>query len=58
MSNWEKVEREKTEYTKVDRTEKGWLSGPWFFDWFSGVFKGIWIKVNKEISGWNKVTRE
>jgi len=58
MSNWEKVEREKTEYTKVDRTEKGWFGGPWFFDWFSGVFKGIWIKVNKEISGWNKVTRE
>ena len=58
MTEWTKVEKEKTEYTKVDRTERGWLSGPWFFDWFSGAFRGIWIKINKEIGDWIKVTKE
>jgi len=56
--SWTKVEKEKTESTKVDRTEKGWLSGPWFFDWFTGAFKGIWIKVNKEKGDFSKVNKE
>ena len=58
MSDWTKVEKEKEDWDKVDRTEKGWLSGPWFFDWFSGVFRGIWNKVDKEKGDWNKVNKE
>jgi len=48
---WIKVEKEKEDWTKVDKTEKGWLSGPWFFDWLSGAFRGIWNKVDKRDCG-------
>ena len=54
MSDWNKVEREKTESTKVDRTDRGWFHG-WFSDWFSGI---LWKIVKREIGNWNKITRE
>ena len=55
---WEKVNREKTNWEKVDKTEKGWFVTPWFFDWFSGVFLDKWEKVNREKTNWEKVIKE
>jgi len=54
MSDWTKVNREKTESTKVDRTDYGWFISGWFRNWFGEV----WKKVNREKEDWNKVNKE
>jgi len=52
--SWTKVDREKEDWNKVDKTE-GWFKTGWFFDWFGKAFD--WEKVEKEKEDWNKVDR-
>lgn len=53
MSDWTKVNREKTDSTKVDRTDYGWFVSGWFTNWFAKP----WKKVIKTIEDWTKVNR-
>jgi len=55
--SWTKVDKEKKDWEKEDKREKGWFGGAWFFDWFSGTFRGYSTKIEKEKETWTKIER-
>ena len=49
-----KIEKETSEYTKVDKADKGWFKQGWFTAWFSGE---IYRKVAKVLSNYTKINK-
>lgn len=57
MSDYTKVEKETSNYTKTDKSKgKGWFKLGWFLDWFQETF--LYHKVEKETSSYSKVDKE
>jgi len=54
--SWTKVEKEEGTFTKIDKTDVGWLVNGWLtFGWLLDSF---YEKVSKIISNWTKVNKE
>lgn len=57
MADYNKIEKETSNYTKIDKkeTEKGWFKQGWFTDWLKGL---LYKKTSKDISVYTKVNKE
>lgn len=54
MSDWTKVEKEREDWEKEDKTDFGWFMHGWFYDWFN---RTLWKIVNKVKEDWTKIKR-
>jgi len=54
MADWTKVDKEKEDWEKEDKSDFGWFTHGFFYDWFSG---NLWKKVAKTVKSWAKVTK-
>ena len=54
MADWTKVEKDKEDWEKEDKSDFGWFTHGWFYDWFSA---NLWKAVEKAKETWTKIER-
>lgn len=55
MSDWTKVEKEREDWEKEDKTDFGWFMHGWFYDWFS---RTLWRIINKVKEDFTKISKD
>lgn len=62
MTEYTKIDKEPDVYSKVEkRIGKGWLSAPWFYEWFTDTkfsIMTIYNKIIHKVSDYTKVDKE
>jgi len=53
---WNKVEKEKEDWNRVDKTDVGWLVNGWLI--YGWLLSSLWGIVSKLSNGWEKVNKE